>query len=484
MKDFDVIIIGGGMGGLVSAGILTAKGLKTLMIEKNENCGGYLASFKRRGFIFDSAVDCISGVTFGGLILKVLELLNVHKDISFVRLEPIRVSKFPDHHIAVDADIYSYINRITSLFPSESEGIKRFFKTATQLYEIAQSINNMLISGELRMDNISSEALQCMKTSYKDLLDEYLHDHRLKAILSDRCPFIGLSPSGISAFSMIVMMMSYFMSGACRPVGGFQRLADVMVDGIKKNGGSVINGDGVNKILIDGKEKCYGARCDTGEEFTSRYIISNADYNFTFKNLLSEKYASIAEENNKILGISTSFFIVYAGIRGGVRGHSSIGYFPSYDMDSYFTSDIAFKDASTIGVTVASLEDNSRVPPDCHTVVIHEMVKESRRKIDKAKSTDILIKKVDKIIPQIQDRIVVLDAATPLTLQRYTGNFNGAAFGWRNVPKIKNITKHRIPNLYIAGHWGDMGGGVLAAAYSGAQAAVDILKKEGLSIDI
>lgn len=73
-KEFDAIVIGSGIAGLISAGILSAYGLKVLVVEKHTAPGGYLTSFKRDGFIFDSAVDCISGVAEGGLICRVLRL--------------------------------------------------------------------------------------------------------------------------------------------------------------------------------------------------------------------------------------------------------------------------------------------------------------------------------------------------------------------------------------------------------------------------
>jgi len=61
MKDYDVVIIGGGIGSLACAGILASEGVKVLVLEKNPAAGGYLTSFKRKGFTFDSAVDCFSG---------------------------------------------------------------------------------------------------------------------------------------------------------------------------------------------------------------------------------------------------------------------------------------------------------------------------------------------------------------------------------------------------------------------------------------
>jgi len=277
--------------------------------------------------------------------------------------------------------------------------------------------------------------------------------------------------------------MSYFNFGAYRPTGGFQRLADILANGILKKGGSVISGNGAKKILLNGNH-CCGVRCDNNEEYTSKYIISNADFNYTFNHLLGGKYAAIAEKMNRDIGISTSFFIVYAGIRGEINTPSSVGYFPSYDMEDFFNHDVSFTDRSTIGITIATREDKSRAPAGCHTVVIHEMADISDRCLDKKQSTDNVLRRAERIIPGIGDRIVVLDSATPQTLQRYTGNFKGAAFGWRQVPGFRNVHKHDLENLYIAGHWSDMGGGVLAAAYSGARAAGEILVREGIRVDV
>ena len=86
--------------------------------------------------------------------------------------------------------------------------------------------------------------------------------------------------------------------------------------------------------------------------------------------------------------------------------------------------------------------------------------------------------------PVKKGKIDIIDTATPMTLQRYTGNYLGAAFGWNQLPGNFMFDTHGLKNFYIAGHWSEMGGGVLAAAYSGARAAKDILAKEGITIGV
>lgn len=479
MNNFDAIIIGSGIGGLVGAGILTANGLKTLLIEKHVTPGGYISSFKRNGFVFDSAVDCISGVAPGGVIYRALELLSVNKEIDFVRVAPIRVGIFPDMETAVDADVNAYVERLRSLFPSEAAAINDFFQKIGAAYNEIQSYINLTVSGSPALGGITSDLLKLMNRSYEELLAEYFSDYKLKAVLSDRCPFIGLPPSQVSAIAMVNLVMSYFRLGAYRPVGGFQRLADIFIEGLKRKGGKILLGSGVKKIILE-NDVCRSVVCDNDEEYTTRHIVSNADFHQTFSNLLGGEYSVFAEDMIRNPGISTSFFILYAGIKGNAGNYSSIGYFPSYDMEKFFLPDKAFAEDTTIGLTIASVEDKSRAPEGCSTVALHEMATASGEGLDKSACMGKIIKKAEKVIPEFKDRITVLEAATPQTLERYTGNLRGAAFGWRQAPGFRGIKRHGINNLYIAGHWGDMGGGVLAAAFSGAKAAGEILAKEGI----
>jgi len=275
------------------------------------------------------------------------------------------------------------------------------------------------------------------------------------------------------------MIMSYFKLGAYRPIGGFQKLADILVKGIKNKGGTVLLGNKVNKILIGNNNHCCGIRCENGNEYSSAFVVSNVDSHCTFCDLLGTKFKYIPTEMQKNTGISVSFFIVYAGVKGDVAKHSSIGYFPSYDMESFFSPKIFLKENSTVGMTVASIHDKSLAPDECNTVVLHEMVEANDKKINKSNCAEIVIKKAERIIPGLKDKIIFLDSATPKTIERYTGNFKGAAFGWKQIPCFKNIKNHEIKNLYIAGHWDEMGGGVLAAAYSGAKVAEKIIAKKG-----
>ncbi|MGR3311462.1 MAG: phytoene desaturase family protein, partial [Candidatus Brocadiales bacterium] len=91
------------------------------------------------------------------------------------------------------------------------------------------------------------------------------------------------------------------------------------------------------------------------------------------------------------------------------------------------------------------------------------------------------IKFLETYIPNLSKSIEVIEAATPKTLERYTLNSKGAAYGWAVTPHQtgKERLTHETPieNLYLAGHWTNPGPGVCAVVSSGWRTANLILRK-------
>jgi len=79
-ENADVIIIGAGIGGLAAGTFLSKKGLKVLIIEQRHYPGGYCSSFRRGGFIFDSAAHVIGSCKEGYSFWKLIENLNIKID--------------------------------------------------------------------------------------------------------------------------------------------------------------------------------------------------------------------------------------------------------------------------------------------------------------------------------------------------------------------------------------------------------------------
>jgi len=82
-------------------------------------------------------------------------------------------------------------------------------------------------------------------------------------------------------------------------------------------------------------------------------------------------------------------------------------------------------------------------------------------------------------IPELESHVLYMEGGSPATMQRYTQNYQGAAYGWDVTPnqvgpsRIQNQSP--IKGLFYAGHWSSPGGGVYGVSVSGVQVAQKVL---------
>lgn len=476
---WDAVVIGSGIGGLACAGMLAAKGAKVVVLEQAAAPGGYLTSFRRDNFIFDSAVDCVAGLDPDGLLTWLLRALGVDGRLTPIRLDPIRVSRFPGVTIQVDASLPAYIDRLSRRFPSERRGIAAFFQRAGAIYDAIEAMMDEVKTGKTHTGVFPAALLRCGHLTYADLLQQDIRDAQLSAILSDRCPFLGSPPAKVAATRMVALVMSYFRSGAYRPAGGHQRLPDLLVEGIRLARGEVWLGRPATRILLEGG-RCARVLADDGAEFPARHVVSNADFRETFGRLIGGDTGGAVLAEARERPLSPSFFIAYAGVRKdtGRYDASSIGSFGGFDLDTLLDRYVPFSEADALGVTIPTVEDSSLAPPGHDVLIVHELIPHGYPcdwAWEKGACLDHLLRKAERVLPGLMGRVVYSEAAAPPTLERYTRNAGGAAYGWDQTPDQPRI-RHGIDNLHLAGHWAEAGGGVLAAAYSGMRVAARIVE--------
>lgn len=473
--EYDVIIIGAGIGGLTCGCYLAKAGLKVLIIEQHYKVGGYCTSFKRNGFTFDATPHCIGGLRENGPLRKIFDDLKLDSKVEIIRFNPSDVVIFPQHKIHIWNDIDAMTYELQENFKHEAKNIEKFLKF-------------------IRDSEFANLYIQLKDKTFKELLKMYFKDYQLKSILGIFLVGIGLPPSKASALASVILYREFILDGGYYPKGGMQAFSDAFVERFKEFGGEIVLKRKVERIVVE-NQTVKGVIIDKDDFIHSKMVVSNGDATSTFLQLIGKEHLSI-EFIKKInyLEISPSAFIVYLGLN---KNYSNIlenrcSWWCFLD-DSYnieISLDLNKKDKPYVEDFVFCAfpcsHESFQVSPDKEAIILFIPAKMSHNHFwqrNKYYLAEELIKKAENFIPELSNSIVVKEMATPSTLYKYTLNRNGASYGWASTPS--QIDKNTMPpatlikGLYLAGHWATQGlgqGGVSSVAYCGENIAKQIIK--------
>jgi len=480
MPDKDVIIIGAGMAGLTCGCVLAKKGLKVLMIEKNQKVGGCCTSFEREGFSFDLSVQSIGECQKGGRIWHLLKTLNLLDQIHFVPLEPAREYHFPDQRVTQSSRLETHIENLSSLFPKERKGIEEVYAVLKKMFEEFSSIPSSLSWFEPSSFSSQYPFLSRYKDkTYGELLNEFISHPFLKTLLSVRSSYGLLPPEEISAVGMAGIEMSYFNHGVSCVEGRVEQLPLKMGEVLEKMGAQILTGHEVDQILIEGK-KAIGVRFKDGQEMAGKVVVSNIDARHTFSNLIGEEHIP-SGFRSKLKGMrpSLSYFILYLGIEGELDelSVSNNEVFFEARLQKEFESlyENRISERAPFYLLAPSKVNPSHAPKGKSTLCLscktsYHFSQHWDREV-KEQFSQRLINQASTFIPNLDKRIAVKIETTPKTVEQWTGNQWGAAYGWAQVPRQSGIYRLSrttpIANLYLTGHWTSPGGGIAGVVASG-----------------
>ncbi len=480
MPDKDVIIIGAGMAGLTCGCLLAKKGLNVLMIEKNQKAGGCCTSFEREGFSFDLSVQSIGECQKGGRIWHLLETLNLLDQIRFVPLEPAREYRFPDQRVTQSSRLETHIENLSSLFPRERKGIEEIYAVLRKIFEEFSSIPS-----SLSWFDPSSFASQYPFLSryrdktYGELLNEFISHPFLKTLLSIRSSYGLLPPDEISAVGMAGIEISYFNYGVSCVEGRVEQLPLKMGEALEKAGAQILTGLEVDQILIEDK-KAIGVRLKGGREITGKVIISNIDAHRTFSDLIGEDHVP-GGFRSKLRGMrpSLSYFILYLGIEGELDeipvSNNEVFFEAQLQKEFQSLYENRISEKAPFYLLAPSKVNPSHAPKGKSTLCLscktsYHFSPHWDREV-KEQLSQRLINQASAFIPNLDKRIIVKIETTPKTIEQWTGNRWGAAYGWAQVPRQSGIYRLSrttpIANLYLTGHWTSPGGGIAGVVASG-----------------
>jgi prolycopene isomerase len=481
---YDAIIIGSGIGGLVTATQLAAKGANVLVLESYIIPGGSSGYFDREGYRFDVGASMIFGFGDRGttnLLTRALAAVNVSLETI---ADPVQIHyHLPEGlDLKVHRNYENFLQELITLFPHESRGIRRFYD---ECWKVFNCLNVMEL---LSLEEIGyltrvffQHPLACLglarylPLNAGDIARRYIQDPKLLKFIDIECYCWSVMPADKTPMINAGMVFAdRHYGGINYPKGGVGQIAQKLVEGLEKAGGRIHYKARVKQIVME-NSRAVGVKLTDGREFRGRRIISNATRWDTFDKLLPSEDLPDAEQKwQNRYQKSPSFLSLHLGVKSEFLP-------PDLECHHILLEDWQNMEAEqgTIFVSIPTLLDPS-LAPEGHQIV-HTFTPSS---IDhwqglsipeyiakKEAAAEKLIRRLEKIFPQIEAGLDFQEVGTPRTHRRFLNREDGT---YGPIPRRKlagllgmPFNRTAIPGLYCVGDSTFPGQGLNAVAFSG-----------------
>jgi prolycopene isomerase len=495
-NNYDVIVIGAGMAGLTSALKLASAGKKVLLLEGQAAPGGVATSFRRNGFIFESVLHYVNGLAPGGEIRNFLDEYGVSSKLSFIETEEFGRLIYPEHDFVVGNDFISLKSWLKSNFPADAEGIEKFFCDIDKFYRQLDHFVESKIPEWLKLlfsPLFYPRIIRAACLTLEQFMSKKIKDKRARAIIGSIWNFMGPPPGEISAFYFLIVFRGCWGEKTAFIRGGFSSLFRAMAERIRQLGAEIRFNTAVTEIITVKGRRVRAVRTNTGEEFTARIVISNANAIDTLTELIDyEPYKKAYAQKLSAMQKSLSGTQLYLGLdipaqTLGMRQpmmYLSTTYDHSENFRYCLLSDYR---RCNLLVTCHSQLDPGLAPVGKATLSVMTLDNHAHwnklspedYKRKKKEFADTILARLEKYLAGISSHVEVLEVATPKTMERFGLLDEGAIYGFAQTPRQSSINRlaqeTKIKGLFLAGAWTQPGSGIHGCLVSGKDAADAVL---------
>ncbi len=481
---WDVIVIGSGIGGLVTATQLAAKGAKVLVLERYLIPGGSAGYFEREGYRFDVGASMIFGFGQQGttnLLTRALQAVGVSLETI---PDPVQIHyHLPNGlDLKVHRDYEKFLQELTDRFPHERQGIRQFYDECWQVFNCLNAMELLsLEEPRYLMRVFFQHPLACLglvkylPQNAGDIARRYITDPELLKFIDMECYCWSVVPADRTPMINAGMVFSdRHYGGINYPKGGVGQIAQKLVEGLEKYGGQIQYKARVTQVLTESR-RAVGVKLASGETYYAKRIVSNATRWDTFEKLIPTEQMPAAERKwQSRYHKSPSFLSLHLGVKSdllppGTECHHIL----LEDWDRMEEAE------GTIFVSIPTLLDPELAPPEHH--IIHTFtpswieswqgLSASEYEQHKEKAASHLIARLENIFPGLSAALDYQEVGTPRTHRRFLGRDDGT---YGPIPSRKLLgllgmpfNRTAIPGLYCVGDSTFPGQGLNAVAFSG-----------------
>ena len=241
------LIIGGGLGGLVSGALLAKEGHLVTVLEKNNTIGGGLQCFTRNGVLYPTGMHIFGGFQPGGQLNKICSYLGI---LDKLHLHATDSHSFDEIHSLGDNRIYlmprgreAYTNYLCKQFPHEAEGIRAYVDA---IYRLTQEEDLFYLREATHSPMDHSDQMLWPADKF---IAHYIHDPELQTLLAYLSPLYAGVHGETPAITHALINVLH-IEGTHQFIGGSQQLADALAEVIKQHGGSVLPDEEVDHVDV------------------------------------------------------------------------------------------------------------------------------------------------------------------------------------------------------------------------------------------
>ncbi|MET0243415.1 MAG: NAD(P)/FAD-dependent oxidoreductase [Flavitalea sp.] len=513
MKDFDVIIIGSGVGGLITANLLAMQGCRVCVLEKNKQVGGALQVYVRNRVIFDTGVHYLGGLDKGQNLYKIFDYLGIMQGLKLKKMPEI----FDRIIIEGDEKVYElhqgYENFIQGLlkdFPEEENGIRTYCA-------MMQNVCSKFPLYNLRSGGSFEEKSEVMDIDARTYIDSITSNQKLRDVLAGNNMLYAGQPEK-TPFYVHALILNSYIESSWKCVDGGSQIAKLLVRNITRLGGVVkIHREVVKLTEQDGI--VIAAELSDGSVMTADKFISNVHPVQTMKmvgnSVIRNSFRSrISSLENAVSSFTVDIILkkdCFPALDSNYYYHKSGAAWngPSCPPENWPNVYAIFKPeySEKFGGTSEKKDGDRQVQKYARSISLltymnfHEVAawQDSFNTVSREKSrgeayeafkkekAEKLIELVSEKFPYLRDCIDTYYTATPLSYRDYMGNSDGTMYGIvKDVAdplKTMISPKTRIQNLFLTGQNLNMHG-ILGVAMSALQTIVAITGSEAVIDDI
>ena len=493
-SDNSIIIIGAGFAGIGTGIYAQMNGYQTQIFEMHDKPGGLCTSWKRKGYTFDGCIHWLVGSNPQSGFNRLWQEVGIAQGREFINMdEYMRLEGADGRKLIFYSDIDRLEKHLLEFSPTDEKHIKDFIRGIRICLPFDQPAENVPLFTRL---------LKKLKIGVNFLVNGKKMQEWMKITAQDfagriKDPLLAeaFKEMWIPEFSMFFMLFTFAYlhnKNAGYPIGGSMPMSEALADRYEKLGGKIHYSKRVEKIIVE-ENKAVGIIFKDGTETRSEKIISAADGYSTIFNMLNGKYADekIREPYEKWLIFQPLIFV-------------GLGVNRTFENEPLSVSgfSIPLRQPVEIGDTVRNRlwvhiynHDPSLAPEGKSTIIVmldsvHDYWKKLSEDRDayrkkKEEIAETVVSLLDQRFPGLASRIEVTDVATPLTFERYTGNWQGSFEGWLITPENSKVLmkpmSQRLPgleNFYMCGQWIEPGGGLPTSIMSGRRLVKTLCKAD------